>query len=189
MIAMMVIIIILSCRIGHGGLLNHNLGIVVAAKTDMIRLDANQIYRKNPTMIVMMVMIIIPSCRIGQRGLNNHSLDSVVTSKTDMVRLDETPIYNETPTMIVMMIVMTVMIIIPSCKIGHSSTSGIRDNEYEIRWFQWFRWWWSWWLRWLSYNVVCSSKPDFSSPSLEILPLKKIWLYFTWIMWLRTERE
>ena len=137
MIAMMVIIIILSCRIGHGGLLNHNLGIVVAAKTDMIRLDANQIYRKNPTMIVMMivmmVMIIIPSCRIGQRGLNNHSLGSVVTSKTDMVRLDETPIYNETPTMIVMMIVMTVMIIIPSCKIGHSSTSGIRDNEYEIR--------------------------------------------------------
>ena len=137
MIAMMVIIIILSCRIGHGGLLNHNLGIVVAAKTDMIRLDANQIYRKNPTMIVMMivmmVMIIIPSCRIGQRGLNNHSLGSVVTSKTDMVRLDETPIYNETPTMIVMMIVMMVMIIIPSCKIGHSSTSGIRDNEYEIR--------------------------------------------------------
>ena len=137
MIGMMVIIIILSCRIGHGGLLNHNLGIVVAAKTDMIRLDANQIYRKNPTMIVMMivmmVMIIIPSCRIGQRGLNNHSLGSVVTSKTDMIRLDETPIYNETPTMIVMMIVMTVMIIIPSCKIGHSSTSGIRDNEYEIR--------------------------------------------------------
>ena len=137
MIAMMVIIIILSCRIGHGGLLNHNLGIVVAAKTDMIRLDANQIYKKNPTMIVMMivmmVMIFIPSCRIGQRGLNNHSLGSVVTSKTDMIRLDETPIYNETPTMIVMMIVMMVMIIIPSCKIGHSSTSGIRDNEYEIR--------------------------------------------------------
>ena len=68
MIAMMVIIIILSCRIGHGGLLDHNLGIVVAAKTDMITLDANQIYKKNPTMIVMMivmmVMIIIPSCRI-----------------------------------------------------------------------------------------------------------------------------
>ena len=38
-------------------------------------------------------------------------------------------IYNETPIMIVMM----VMIIIPSCKIGRSSTSGIRDNEYEIR--------------------------------------------------------
>ena len=89
LVMMIVIIIILSCRIRQRGLLNHNLGFVVAAKPDMIRLDANQIYKKNPTMLVMMiamiVIIIIPSCRIGHRGLLNHNLGSVVTAKTDMI--------------------------------------------------------------------------------------------------------
>ena len=37
MIVMMVMIIIPSCKIRQRGLLNHNLGIVVAAKRDMIK--------------------------------------------------------------------------------------------------------------------------------------------------------
>ena len=54
-ILMMIAMITLSRALGHGGFLQHILGIVVTAKTDVIRLKANTIYKKTPMMIVMMI--------------------------------------------------------------------------------------------------------------------------------------